>query len=312
MLNIKCSRQFNVKYSGRYYLLFLLLLLVPSLVLNCFKDVIPDTLFICLLLSISYVFIAGFMFILKVRYPDLYFDGDIFDADHKDRFDILNVIFAFVAMLCTYFISFFISMVFSILLSDNATNIYTEQTNIILNMNPLLAWLLLAVLPATVEEFFFRGFLYNMTRRRSILFSMFVTTFGFSLIHFNVGQAVYTLIMGLVLFFIRDISKSIHPCLVFHLFFNSMSVFFMYKDKLKMSDVEVVIPEAPAGIPKGEFIFAAVMCGASVIALILVFIWAVKYNNYKFDKNVDKEQSGLTLSYILAFMLCCLFIIISI
>ena len=312
MLNIKYSHQFNTKYGGRCYLLFLAFLLIPSFVLSCFRDVIPDVLFIYLQLSISYLFVAIFLFMSKVLYPDLYFDGDIFDVNRSDTFDVLNVILAFVAMLCTYFISFFISMVFSILLPNSVSNTNIEYMNMLSNINPLLVWFLLAVLPATVEEFFFRGFLYNVTRRRSFLFSMFVTTFSFSLIHFNVVQAVYTLILGFVLFIIRDITKSIYPCLVFHLFFNSMSVFSMYKDKLSNSNIEVVIPEKPVGILKSEFIFAAVMCGASIIALILVIIWFIKYNNYKLDKNVDKKQPGLTLSYIIAYVLCCLFIIISI
>jgi len=92
-----------------------------------------------------------------------------------------------------------------------------------------LAWviLLLAVLPAICEELAFRGFILSGFRRvghkwRAIIYSALF----FGITHGMLQQSLSACVLGVVIGFLAVQSKSLLPCMVFHLVHNTLVVLF--------------------------------------------------------------------------------------
>lgn len=106
-----------------------------------------------------------------------------------------------------------------------AAYVAEEKSNFVLTY-----WFLLAVLFAPLfEEVFFRGIIYRVfLKKHSVAVSIFITSFVFSLLHFNYSQFLVILFMGIMLNLIYHKTKSLVPCMVFHILNNTVSVSMLY------------------------------------------------------------------------------------
>jgi uncharacterized protein len=85
--------------------------------------------------------------------------------------------------------------------------------------------LFVAILPGFIEEFLFRGILFNqLLRLTSPKVTIFVSALLFSFIHFSFIGMIWLLLLGLVLGYLRFRYRSIWYCILFHLTYNA-SVF---------------------------------------------------------------------------------------
>ena len=92
----------------------------------------------------------------------------------------------------------------------------------------IISVLLVGILPAFLEEMFFRGvvltgFIENYSQTKAILFSALF----FGLIHLNPYQFVTAFLMGLVMAYVLIKTNSILPAIYMHLFNNMLAVFVM-------------------------------------------------------------------------------------
>lgn len=90
----------------------------------------------------------------------------------------------------------------------------------------LLFYVTVALLPALVEEFAFRGVLLKIMRKHSDSMAVLVSGVMFGLMHGNFTQIPFALVVGLVLAFITVKTNSLIPAIIIHFLNNGLSVTF--------------------------------------------------------------------------------------
>ena len=82
-----------------------------------------------------------------------------------------------------------------------------------------------AVVPAVFEEFFFRGVFYGGFKKTAGIRSAIIwSSILFGIFHMNIQQALYAIFFGFVLAFLREITGSMWPGMIFHFVNNALSV----------------------------------------------------------------------------------------
>lgn len=91
-----------------------------------------------------------------------------------------------------------------------------------MNILAILAFVIsLGIMPALVEEFLFRGFLYSSTRKYLGVFLALIISSGvFSLVHMDQGSMLQLFALGFVFAYAFERNHSIIPCMVAHCLWN--------------------------------------------------------------------------------------------
>lgn len=91
--------------------------------------------------------------------------------------------------------------------------------------NPLLINLILiAFIPAVVEEIIFRGLIFNGYKKRNPLKAALLSAVLFGLIHMNINQFSYAFVIGIIFAFLVYVTGSIIPTIIAHFVVNGTSV----------------------------------------------------------------------------------------
>lgn len=94
-----------------------------------------------------------------------------------------------------------------------------------MNTNPFwLNLILIALIPAIVEEMTFRGILYCGYRDSTIKRAVFASAFLFGVFHMNINQFCYAAVMAVVFAILYEATGSIFATMLVHFTFNSNSV----------------------------------------------------------------------------------------
>ncbi len=91
-------------------------------------------------------------------------------------------------------------------------------------LDVLLFYVSVAVLPALVEEFAFRGVILKIMRKHSDSLAILVSGVMFGLMHGNFTQIPFALVVGLILAFITVKTNSLIPAMLIHFLNNGLSV----------------------------------------------------------------------------------------
>lgn len=130
---------------------------------------------------------------------------------------ILTVVLTFLIMPLVMFI-------------NGVTSLFAENNvdtvlNTIVNNNPLwLNLMLIALLPAVVEEFIFRGLIFNGYKRRNPFMAILLSAMLFGLIHMNLNQFSYAFVIGVIFGFMAYATGSLLPSILSHFIINGTSV----------------------------------------------------------------------------------------
>lgn len=109
----------------------------------------------------------------------------------------------------------------TLLFTDSAlANLQTEM----MSGSMMAATLVVAVLPACVEEFIFRGVLLQTYRKSSILSAIIISAFLFGCMHMNLNQFLYAFVMGIFLAFLVEGTGSIFSSILAHFTLNFTGV----------------------------------------------------------------------------------------
>ncbi len=92
----------------------------------------------------------------------------------------------------------------------------------------ILAIFIFALIPAVCEEFLFRGLVLNGLRKYGAVISIGFSAVMFSLMHMNLQQLPYTLILGIILGLIVYYTRNIWLSIIIHFCNNLTSLFIMY------------------------------------------------------------------------------------
>lgn len=130
-----------------------------------------------------------------------------------------TVAMALLVILFSYPVVMVLNMI-SMLFVDNAMiNVMPSA----LSLGLPLAVLLMAVVPAVVEETVFRGTIYNTYSRRRPLAGIFLSALVFGLMHMNFNQMPYAIYLGIVMAFMVEASDSIVTSMLMHFTINGTS-----------------------------------------------------------------------------------------
>ncbi len=202
------ARKTNVFFLGlvTFYIIActIIMPLIPAKYLNINSSIVLSQLF---------VLIPGFIYVVVSRGKAI--------REIECRFIgignmLLLVLFTLAMVPVISFINAF-SMMF-------AKNYLAEQLDS-MSSNPLfLNILLVAVLPAFVEEVTFRGIMYTGYRSSVIKRAVFASAFAFGLFHMNVNQFCYAAFMGIIFSLLYEATGSIMSSMLVHFVFNANSV----------------------------------------------------------------------------------------
>jgi len=187
---------------------------------------------------------------------------------------LMSALAAFLLLPLITFINAF-SMLF-------ATN-YVSETGALLMGNPLWVNLMvMAVIPAVVEELIYRGIFYHAYREKGVILGTLASAVVFGLAHRNLNQFFYAAVLGLAFCMLVEITGSIYASMTAHFVINGWSVVLMHLQ-------ETLLEFAGSGgtaVEQAEITqesLLGVMLGMGILALFStalaagVMIWMAKH-----------------------------------
>ncbi|MBQ6813910.1 MAG: CPBP family intramembrane metalloprotease [Lachnospiraceae bacterium] len=198
-----------------------------------------------------------------------------------------------------------------------AGNSVDTTLELIVTENPLwLNLIILALLPAVVEEFIFRGLILNGYKKRNPLIAITLSSVLFGLIHMNINQFSYAFVIGFVFGLLAYATGSLLPTILAHFVINGTSI--------TLSHMIGFSNEATAKPAAMEYIIAfAVMGGIAFVGLVLAMkVFESICNKNRGFENVkriftkpyrqkfDEEEGKFFDGYLLLGVGVCLFYIL--
>ena len=127
-----------------------------------------------------------------------------------------------------------------------STNYVQDSAEELLAYPFLVQLLIIAVLPAFVEEFVFRGLIYHSYRKNGILGAAVLSGLVFGLMHLNINQLSYALLMGIVFALLVEATGSMYSSMLAHFAANSYSVIMMQLVSMTSNGSELLEQSAQA------------------------------------------------------------------
>lgn len=127
-----------------------------------------------------------------------------------------------------------------------STNYVQDSAEELLAYPFLVQLLIIAVLPAFVEEFVFRGLIYHSYRKNGILGAAVLSGLVFGLMHLNINQLSYALLMGIVFALLVEATGSMYSSMLAHFAANSYSVIMMQLVPMTSNGSELLEQSAQA------------------------------------------------------------------
>lgn len=140
-------------------------------------------------------------------------------ADLKPKSAIIGSLLGIGVMTTLVIILNFIYQRFDIGVTD-------ETSELISSASPVWAMFTAVCIAPIVEEFIFRGFMFErLSRVFSARTTIFLTALVFGLIHMNLIQSSYAFVAGLVFGYFRAKYEDLWGCILFHIFGNFFGSF---------------------------------------------------------------------------------------
>ena len=145
------------------------------------------------------------------------------------------------------------------------TNVVGDHmTELILSYPLPLTFFVIAVMPALCEEFIFRGILFQGYRKCSVSGAVVLTAILFGLMHMNLNQLSYAFVVGLLFAAVNEVTGSILPSILLHLYINGKSTILLYlmADELETAEEQYsaaeVLPELIPGVVTAVLVVAVI------------------------------------------------------
>ncbi len=131
------------------------------------------------------------------------------------------------------------------------------------------------------EEMFFRGVIFNGLKRNSnrVILPCIISALFFGIMHMNINQCAYAILLGIVFAFINAALDSIWPSIICHITINTQNVYLAYSVE-KLAKVAIndnkSIAEAANSISKSSLlisgIFILVLSVFTTVFAVLLFV----------------------------------------
>ena len=217
----------EVKRTNTFFLILVILHITASLVVSMLdKQAVKLGTFSSLMLTQLLILVPSFLFFLISGY-------DIAEwipfKKLKAGTVALVIVFTFLIMPLISFVN-----VFSQLFTDNTA---VDLIGEVADMSPFITVLIVGFIGPFCEEFTFRGVIYGGLRKSgSLCAAAAVTGVFFGLMHLNLNQLSYALILGFVMALLVEATGSIWASVTAHVTVNAWNVIMMLAmDKLYSS-----------------------------------------------------------------------------
>lgn len=164
---------------------------------------------------------------------------------------------------------------------------YTFLTGAVVWDKPIwLNLLYMAILPAVVEEYLFRGVLFQAFRNCGLFKTAVITSLMFALAHGNLNQFLYAFACGLFFAYLVEASGSVYASMLAHLCLNSVTVILVYLERLLPENIKSVLVEAENTSVQDLSLVYWIIYGVIAIACVILAIIVVR----KIAKTAGREQ----------------------
>lgn len=208
-------------FFGLEIILSVLILLISGDVGNDIAETATNTYFLLEngVLSVLIFFAGGLVYCLirRVRFAELF----PFEKTGGAMLMKLSVIGLTFSLISNYVVDM-INNTFGLFGVENKGGTFDTGSE----PNVLLYFLTVAILPALVEEFAFRGIVMGMMRPYSEGLAILVSSATFALMHGNFVQMPFTFCCGMVFAFIDIKANSLLPSIIIHFLNNALSVLY--------------------------------------------------------------------------------------
>lgn len=104
-------------------------------------------------------------------------------------------------------------------------NVFVKSTDVMLAMNPVVLFVIMAIYGPLCEELAFRGvILKSLDFEQSGWKAIVVSGLVFGLMHMNLNQFMYAFVLGMAFAMIVEATGSIWPSIICHMLFNGLNV----------------------------------------------------------------------------------------
>jgi len=144
--------------------------------------------------------------------------------------------------------------------------------------------LVLALIPAVLEEFTFRGIFYRAYREKGVLMAAIGCGVTFGLMHMNFNQFFYALVLGIAFCLLLEATGSIYATITAHFVLNGWSVVMMEVQKWLLSLTESLgqTTNQQTELTQDQMLimFGVIAVIATVTTCIAgcVLVWIAKHN----------------------------------
>lgn len=181
-----------------------------------------------------------------------------------------DIIWAILAALCLMPL---VSLL-NIITMTFTSNAVTDTVEILFSENVITQLLLMAIMPAVVEEFVFRGMFYGVYRKRNIMGGALMSGLLFGLFHLNINQCVYAVVMGVAFAIIDEISGSLITSVVAHITVNASSVLSLFFSKMADSSFDYEAYEESV-VATEEMLHNLTLDGGIIIYFVMLTAFAL-------------------------------------
>jgi sodium transport system permease protein len=135
--------------------------------------------------------------------------------------------------------------------------------------------LLMAVLPAICEELAFRGFILSGLRRLGQTgMAILISSLFFGVMHGILQQSISATILGMLLGYIAVHTRSILPCMVFHMTHNGLQILSgQVLNEEFVSNHPNLLQYLTPSVADGAYVYALPVVFASLVTSALVLYW---------------------------------------
>ena len=136
--------------------------------------------------------------------------------------------------------------------------------------------LYIAILPPVIEEFIFRGALFQGFRNCGLFKTAFFTALMFGLAHGNLNQFMYAFAIGMFLAYLVEASGSVFASMLAHALINGTTVVLVFLERHLPENITSAMVEAESRTASVQdlglmfwIIGAAIACACMVLAIIV-------------------------------------------
>ena len=136
--------------------------------------------------------------------------------------------------------------------------------------------LYIAILPPLIEEFLFRGVLFQGFRSCGLFKTAFFTALMFGLAHGNLNQFMYAFAVGIFLAYLVEASGSVYASMLAHSLINGTTVLLMYLERRLPENITSAMVEAESRTASVQdlglmfWIIGAAIAGACAVLAVIV------------------------------------------